>query len=96
MYPVYVRGEAWLALHKGAEASHEFEKIIGHPGVVVSDPVGALAQLELGRAFAMAGEKAKADTSYKTFLEVWKNADPDRPQVRQARAERLGLSHANP
>jgi DNA-binding winged helix-turn-helix (wHTH) protein/tetratricopeptide (TPR) repeat protein len=94
MYPVYVRGEAWLALHKGAEASREFEKIIAHPGVVVSDPVGALAHLELARACAISGDKKQASSAYRDFLELWRNADPDMPNFSQAKAESIRLSSA--
>ena len=55
LYPVYVRGEAYLAAHQGAEAAAEFQKILDHRGIVVSDPIGALAHLQLGRAFAVVG-----------------------------------------
>ncbi len=68
MYPVYVRGEAYLALHDGAKAAAEFEKIVGHRGIVISDPVGAMARLELGRSYAMAGDGAKAKAAYEDFL----------------------------
>ena len=91
MYPVYVRGEALLALHKGFEAAREFDKLLDHRGVVVSDPVGARAYLELGRAYAMAGDKGKARSAYADFLALWKSADPDIPVLNQAEAEQLGL-----
>jgi len=86
-YPVYVRGEAYMAAHKGAEAAAEFQKILDHRGIVVSDPVGALARLEIGRAFALAGDKTKAKAAYQDFLTLWKDADPDLPIFQQAKAE---------
>jgi len=86
-YPVYVRGEARLAAHQGAEAATEFQKILDHRGIVVSDPVGALARLQLGRALTMSGDKSKAKTAYQDFLTLWKDADPDIPILKQAKAE---------
>jgi tetratricopeptide (TPR) repeat protein len=87
LYPVYVRGEAYLAAHQGAEAAAEFQKILDHRGVVVSDPIGALAHLQIGRAYAMQGDTAKAKASYQDFLTLWKDADPDIPILKQAKAE---------
>lgn len=87
LYPVYVRGEAYLAAHQGAEAAAEFQKILDHPGIVVSDPMGALAHLQLGRAYAMQGDIAKAKAAYQDFLVLWKGADPDIPIFKQAQAE---------
>ena len=82
-----VRGEAHLAAHQGVEAAAEFQKILDHRGIVVSDPVGALARLQLGRAFALAGDPTKARTGYQDFLTLWKDADPDIPIFKQAQAE---------
>jgi eukaryotic-like serine/threonine-protein kinase len=89
MYPVYVRGLAYLALHKGNEAANEFQKIVGRRGrgVVGSDPVGALAQLQLARSFAIAGDKAKAKSAYEDLLKIWSHADRDLPMLRTAEAE---------
>ena len=87
LYPAYVRGEAYLAARKGVEAAGEFQKILDHPGVVFGDPVGALAHLQLGRAFALTGEKAKARSAYQDFLTLWKDADPSIPILQQAKAE---------
>ena len=87
LYPVYVRGEAYLAAHQGKEAAAEFEKILGHRGIVLNEHVGALAHLQLGRAYAMQGETAKAKTAYQDFLTLWKDADPDIPILKQAKAE---------
>jgi tetratricopeptide (TPR) repeat protein len=87
LYPVYVRGEAYLALRQGAAAAAEFQKILGHRGIVVSDPIGALAHLQLGRALALSEDKAKAKAAYQDFLTLWKDADPDIPILKQANAE---------
>ena len=86
LYPVYVRGEAYLSAHQGAEAAAEFQKIIDHRGILVSDPVGALAHLQLARAFALSGDTAKAKTAYQDFLTLWKDADADIPVLKQAKA----------
>jgi hypothetical protein len=87
LYPVYLRGEAYLAAKQGALAGGEFQKILDHPGVVVNEPIGALAQLGLGRAYAQASDNAKAKTAYQDFFTLWKNADPDIPILLQAKAE---------
>ena len=92
MYPVYVRGLAYLAEHRGNEAAREFRKIVQHRGIVVSDPVGAVAQLQLARAYAMAGDSAKSKSVYVEFLKLWKDADPDIPVLREARKEYSALS----
>jgi eukaryotic-like serine/threonine-protein kinase len=87
LYPVYVRGEAHLAAHQGPEAAIEFQKILDHRGVVGSDPIGALAHLQLGRAQALSGDKIKAKAEYQAFLTLWKDADRDIPIFEQAKAE---------
>jgi Tfp pilus assembly protein PilF len=87
LYPVYVRGEAYLAAHQGAQAAAEFQKILNHRGIVVSDPIGALAHLQLGRALTLSGETTKAQAAYRDFLTLWQNADPDIPILKQAKAE---------
>jgi eukaryotic-like serine/threonine-protein kinase len=87
LYPAYVRGEAYLALHRGAKAAAEFQRILDHRGIVIADPIGALARLQLGRAFALSGGKSKARTAYQDFLTLWKDANPDIPILKQARAE---------
>jgi tetratricopeptide (TPR) repeat protein/predicted Ser/Thr protein kinase len=94
LYPVYVRGEAYLAAHKGAEAGAEFQKILDHRSLVFADPVGAVARLQLGRAFALSGEKTKARTGYQDFLALWKDADTDIPILKQAKAEYAKLQTA--
>ena len=87
LYPVYVRGEAYLAAHRPADAAVEFQKILNHRGLLLADPMGARARLQLGRAFALAGDAAKAKAAYQDFLTLWKDADPDIPILRQAKAE---------
>lgn len=82
-----MRGQAYLALHQGADAATEFQKIFDHRGIVLSDPVGAVARLQLARALAMAGNKAKAKAVYQDFLTLWKDADSDIPILKQAQAE---------
>jgi hypothetical protein len=84
---VYVRGEAYLAAHRPADAAVEFQKILNHRGLLLADPMGARARLQLGRAFALAGDAAKAKAAYQDFLTLWKDADPDIPILRQAKAE---------
>ena len=87
LYPVYVRGIAFLNLNQGNEAAIEFQKILDHSGVVGSEPIGSLVHLQLGRAYAMSGDAAKALAAYKDFLTLWKDADPDIPILKEAKAE---------
>jgi DNA-binding winged helix-turn-helix (wHTH) protein/tetratricopeptide (TPR) repeat protein len=93
MIPVYLRGEAYLAAHKGAEAAAEFEKILEHRGIVWNAPISALAHLGLGRAYALQGDTAKARAAYQDFLTLWKDADPDIPILVQAKAEYARLQN---
>jgi serine/threonine protein kinase/tetratricopeptide (TPR) repeat protein len=87
LHSAYVRGEAFVAAHQYAEAIAELQKILDHRGIVGVDPIGALAHLQLGRVFAFSGDKTKAKAAYQDFLALWKNADPDIPLLRQAKAE---------
>ena len=87
LYPVYVRGQAYLSAHQGAEAAAEFQKILDHRGVAASDPIGVLARLQLGRAYVLSGDTAKAKSAYQDFLTLWKNADSDIPVLKQAKSE---------
>jgi eukaryotic-like serine/threonine-protein kinase len=87
LYPVYVRGEAYLAGRRGSEAAAEFQKILDHRGIVWNSPIGALAHLQLARAYALQGDTAKARAAYQDFLALWKDADPDIPILKQAKAE---------
>jgi DNA-binding winged helix-turn-helix (wHTH) protein/tetratricopeptide (TPR) repeat protein len=87
LYPAYVRGMAYLAQRQGAQAAGDFQKILDHRGIVFADPIGALAHLQLGRAFALGGNKAKAREAYRNFLMLWKDADPDISVLKRAKAE---------
>jgi eukaryotic-like serine/threonine-protein kinase len=87
LYPAFVRGEAYLAAHQGSAAIAEFHKILDHRGIVWNSPIGALARLQLGRAYAMSGDSARAKAAYQGFLTLWKDADPDIPILKQAKAE---------
>ena len=86
-YPVYVRGEAYLASHQGVKAAAELQKILDHRGIVLSDPIGALAHLQLARAFAVSGDKTRARAAYQDFLTLWIAADPDIPILKKAKSE---------
>jgi serine/threonine protein kinase/tetratricopeptide (TPR) repeat protein len=87
MTPVYLRGEAHLALHQGAEAATDFQMIMASADIIVNCPIGALAHLGLGRAYAMQGDNAKAKAEYQTFLALWNGADPDIPVLIAAKSE---------
>jgi tetratricopeptide (TPR) repeat protein len=87
MYPIYVRGQAYLTVHQGKDAAAEFQKILDRKTIVLNFPLGALAQLGLARAYAMQGDTVKARTGYEGFLTVWRNADPDIPLLKQAKVE---------
>jgi eukaryotic-like serine/threonine-protein kinase len=87
VYPAYVRGESYLASHQGGEAAEEFQKILDHRGVVVNGPYGALAHLQLGRAYALERESGKARVAYEDFFTLWREADSDIPILKEAKAE---------
>jgi tetratricopeptide (TPR) repeat protein len=87
LYSVYVRGQAYLQLRDGGQAAAEFQKMIDHRGIVQNTPIGALARLGLGRAYALQGDLAQARISYQDFLTLWKDADPDIPILKEAKAE---------
>jgi tetratricopeptide (TPR) repeat protein/predicted Ser/Thr protein kinase len=91
LYPAFVRGEAYLAAHQGTEAAAEFHKMLDHRGIVVNQPIGALAHLGLGRAYVLQGDTAKAKVAYQDFLTLWKDADPDIPVLKVAKAEYVKL-----
>ena len=91
LYTAYVRGEAYLAARSGREAAAEFQKVIDHRGIVFADPIGALAYLQLGRSLKLAGDTAGAKSAYDNFLALWKEADPDIPILKEAKAEYAGL-----
>jgi len=87
MYPVFVRGETYLAAHQGRQAAAEFQRILDHRGIVWNSPIGVLSHLQLGRAYAMAGDTTKARAAYNDFLTLWKYADGGIPILQQAKVE---------
>jgi eukaryotic-like serine/threonine-protein kinase len=87
IYPAYIRGQAYLAQKNGPAAAAEFQKFLDHTGLVGNNVLGSLAHLQLARAYAMSGDPAKAKTAYQDFLGLWKNADPDVPILKEAKAE---------
>ncbi len=91
LYPVYVRAEALMAARRPGDAAREYQKMIDARTIALNCPLGALARLGLARAYAMNGDTAKAKTSYQEILTLWKDADPDLPVVKAARAESAKL-----
>jgi serine/threonine protein kinase/tetratricopeptide (TPR) repeat protein len=87
LLPIYIRGQAYLQAKRGADAAAEFQKIVDHRGINPSTPVHSLAKLGLGRAYAMTGDTVKARAAYQDFLALWKDADPDVPILKEAKAE---------
>jgi eukaryotic-like serine/threonine-protein kinase len=91
LYPVSVRGRAYLLLQEGSKAIVEFQKFLDHRSLVANNPLFALARLGLARAYAMQGDTAKAKTAYEDFPTLWKDADPDVPAFIAAKAEHAML-----
>jgi hypothetical protein len=87
LYPAYVRGQAYLRARNGTAAVAEFQKLLDRSGVVTNFVTGALAHLQMGRAYAIAGDPIKGKTAYQDFFALWKDADPNIPVLRQAKAE---------
>jgi DNA-binding winged helix-turn-helix (wHTH) protein/tetratricopeptide (TPR) repeat protein len=87
LYPVYIRGQAFLAEHQGAAAAAEFQKILDHPGLALNEIISPLAHLGLAHAYVLEGDKTKAKAAYRDFLTLWRDADPDIPILKQAKAE---------
>jgi tetratricopeptide (TPR) repeat protein len=87
LYPIYARGRAYLAANQPAQAAAEFQRILDHRSIVLVDPMDAMARLQLARAHALSGDAVKAKAAYEDLLTLWKDADPDIPVVREARAE---------
>ena len=87
LYPVYLRGKAYLLLNQGKEAATEFRKMLDHSGILINSPLGALAQLQLGRALVMNGDSPGGRKAYQDFFALWKDAHPDIPVLKQAKAE---------
>jgi eukaryotic-like serine/threonine-protein kinase len=91
LYPVYVRGEAYLAAHLGKDAAGEFQKILDNRGIVLNEPIGALAHLQLARAYVLQDDTSKARAKYQDFLTLWKDADPDITILKTAKTEYANL-----
>ncbi len=91
LYPVYVRGLAYLAAQQPVEAAAEFQRILDHRSIVLVDPVDAMARLQLARALALSGNAVKAKSAYNDLLALWKNADARIPIITEARAEHARL-----
>jgi tetratricopeptide (TPR) repeat protein len=91
MYPPYIRGLAYLAQKNGHAAVAEFQKFLDHAGIVQNFLLGSLAHLQLARAYAISGDTAKAKSAYQDFLTLWKDADPDIPILKEAKAESAKL-----
>jgi eukaryotic-like serine/threonine-protein kinase len=87
MYPVYVRGQAYLKARQGQQAASEFQKFLDHRVITANFPLGALAHLGLARAYSLSGDTAKAKAAYQDFFALWKDADGDIPILKQAKAE---------
>jgi eukaryotic-like serine/threonine-protein kinase len=87
LYPVFVRGQAYLETRQGSEAAAEFQKILDHRGLVLVGPIEALARLGLARAYVLQGDMAKARSGYQDFLTLWKDADPETPVLIAAKTE---------
>jgi tetratricopeptide (TPR) repeat protein len=91
LYPIYVRGLAYSRMGSHAEAAAEFQKILDHPGIVLNDPIGPMARLQLARALSASGDHAKSAAVYIDLLGLWKDADPDVLVFKQAKAEYASL-----
>jgi len=91
IYPAYLRGQAYLLAHNGTAAAAEFQKMLDHPGIVENWVTGALAHLQIGRAYAMAADIAKAKAAYQDFFNLWKQAEPDIPILKAAKTEYANL-----
>jgi tetratricopeptide (TPR) repeat protein len=87
LYTVYVRGRAYVEAGRGLEAAAEFQRVLDHRGIVLADPIGSLAHLQLGRALVLLGQRDLARSAYREFLTLWKDADADIPVLLQATAE---------
>ncbi|MBB5061181.1 tetratricopeptide (TPR) repeat protein [Granulicella aggregans] len=95
LYPIYVRGLAYLMLHRGSDAANEFRKVLDHPGIVANDPIGALANLQLGRAYVQSGDLVRAQAAYRDFLTVWSSADQKLPILKQSQLELARIGDRN-
>ena len=93
-YPLYLRGMALLAEGKPREAASVFQELLGRRGLLLADPLGALARVQLGRAYARAGEIGSARAAYESFFTLTRDADAGLPLMAQAKRE-LSLLKVN-
>jgi hypothetical protein len=87
LYPAYLRGQAYLLANNGTAAAAEFQKLVDHKGIVLNFVTGSLVHLQIGRAYALAGDTAKAQAAYRSFFSLWKDADPSLPILKESKAE---------
>jgi serine/threonine protein kinase len=87
LYPIYVRGQAYLLMHQGEQAAREFQKLLDHPTMLGNSPIFPLGRLGLARAYALSGDSAKARAAYQDFLTLWKDGDPNIPILKAAKVE---------
>ncbi|MFL6439120.1 MAG: tetratricopeptide repeat protein [Terriglobales bacterium] len=93
LYPIYLRGEAMLALHNSSGAAAAFKTVVDHPGIVANFPLGALAHLQLARAYQMQSDTTNACAEYAAFLSLWRDADSGTPTLQQAKREASICGH---
>lgn len=91
LYPIFLRGEAYLVARDGKSAEAEFRKLVDNPGIVLGFPEAAIARVGLARAYALQGDTTKARAAYNDFLTLWKDADPDIPILITAKSEAAKL-----
>jgi tetratricopeptide (TPR) repeat protein len=91
LYPAYIRGQAYLAAGDGVKAAAEFQKLIDHYGLMLNSPLAALSRLWLARSYNRAGDQEKSKQAYQNFLQLWKDAAPNIPVLKQAKAEYAAL-----
>ncbi|HXZ40971.1 MAG TPA: tetratricopeptide repeat protein, partial [Terriglobales bacterium] len=87
LYPAYLRGQAYLLAHNGTAAAAEFQKLLDHRGIVTNVVTGALAHVQIGRAYMMSGDKGMAQSAYRDFFALWNDSDSNIPILKEARAE---------
>ena len=91
LYPILIRGEAYLAARKGSEAAREFQKLVDHRGIMIGDPVSSLAPYGLARSYVLMGDVTKAREQFKQVFSTWKDADTDLPIVNQVKTDYASL-----
>jgi DNA-binding winged helix-turn-helix (wHTH) protein/tetratricopeptide (TPR) repeat protein len=91
LYPILIRGEAYLSARKGSEAAREFQKLADHREIMIGDPVSSLAPYGLARSYVLMGDATKAREQFKLAFATWRDADPDLPILNQAKADYASL-----